>query len=148
MDVHAPNVPPPPYDGAFEERRPHDVLKPGDAYDGLQYDRELLHLDAELDRLLEGLRARGRLDSTAIVITSDHGEALGDHGFDLHGWTLYEELLHVPLLVKPAVAPGAPPPEAGRSSEPLTGADVFRLVFELAGLEPPAATPPPGAPVA
>ena len=143
MEVHVPNIPPPPYDAAFGRPRPVDVLRPGDGFRSLQYDRELLHLDAHIDRLLRGLEERGLFEDTAIVITADHGEALGDHDFDLHGWTLYEALVRVPLLVKPA---------GGRSVERvddnLTSSDVFRLCLELVGADetgPPVPDDPPTA---
>lgn len=74
-----------------------------------RYAEELLGLDAELGKLFDTLRARGRFDETLIVVTSDHGEELFDHGRTRHGHTLYEELLHVPFvwkLPKSWAAPG------------------------------------------
>jgi choline-sulfatase len=82
-----------PYDApaSFEARAP-----------GRPYDAEIAYVDAELGKLLKPLdRSR-----TAIVITSDHGEALGDHGEPDHGLFLYDATLRVPLIV---AAPGVKP---------------------------------------
>jgi hypothetical protein len=61
-----------------------------------------------LNRLLGELKARGALDNTVVIVTSDHGEQFGEHGLFLHGNSLYQPLLHVPLVIRypPAVPPG------------------------------------------
>ncbi len=69
-----------------------------DAYLGL-YNGEVNYWDLWLGRLLSGLEQSGELDRTTIVITSDHGEEFLEHGFYLHGYTLYNEVIHVPLLI-------------------------------------------------
>jgi len=58
-------------------------------------------LDARLGRLLDALRAQGRLDDTLVVFTADQGEPLGEHGYvrRFRPW-LYEELVHTPLIVR------------------------------------------------
>ncbi len=66
------------------------------------YDGEIVYLDAQLGRLVAGLKARRRYDDTMIVLTADHGEEFCEHGGWWHGQTLYDEQLAVPLLVKPA----------------------------------------------
>ena len=65
------------------------------------YKGEISYADAQIARLLEALAATKRLDKTLIVLTSDHGEGLGSHGywFD-HGTYLFDEELHVPLIVR------------------------------------------------
>jgi arylsulfatase len=133
MDAHAPNMPPPPFDRAFGGPVARDLLAPGAELQVLQYDRELAYLDLHLERLLSGLEQRGLYDRTALIVTSDHGEALGDHGFLYHGWVLYDALVRVPLYVKPA---GGRTEE--RSSADKSGADVFRIALALAGLPAPA----------
>jgi arylsulfatase A-like enzyme len=60
---------------------------------------EVGYLDGCLRRLLERLEDAGRLEDTVVVVVSDHGEQLGEHGLFGHGSSLYEQLLHVPLLV-------------------------------------------------
>ncbi len=65
------------------------------------YDGEIVYLDAQLGRLVAGLKSRGRYDDTMIVLTADHGEEFCEHGGWWHGQTLYDEQLAVPLVVKP-----------------------------------------------
>jgi membrane-anchored protein YejM (alkaline phosphatase superfamily) len=50
--------------------------------------------------LLEGLRGLGVYDRALVVLASDHGEGLGEHGEEEHGILLYRNVLHVPLIVK------------------------------------------------
>jgi arylsulfatase A-like enzyme len=63
-----------------------------------RYDAEISHVDESVNNLIGGLRALGVLDQTLIILTSDHGEEFLDHGFVGHAWTLYDEVLHVPLV--------------------------------------------------
>jgi arylsulfatase A-like enzyme len=89
-------------------------------------------LDDHVGRMLAQLRERGELDNTIIVITADHGEHFGDHGLYLHGNSLYEPLIHVPLVV---VWPGHLP--AGRRvSTPVSLAGLPNTVQELTGGQP------------
>jgi Sulfatase len=64
------------------------------------YDGAIRYTDQAVGHLLDGLRARGLLDHTMVVVTSDHGEELFDHGSFFHGQSLYDEQLHVPLIVR------------------------------------------------
>jgi arylsulfatase A-like enzyme len=64
------------------------------------YDREVLFLDSVLWDFYSFLKDKRILDNTLIMITSDHGEFLGEHGQVNHLFTLYNELLHVPLIIK------------------------------------------------
>lgn len=135
MDAHTPNVPD---NREFSEERPADPLNPPDSMQGLLYDRELFYMDGHLARLLAALEQSEDFARSMIVITSDHGESLGEHGIPHHGWMLYESLVHVPLFVKP---PG------GRTRlvahEDTTGADVFHMILAAVGIPPrPAATIP------
>ncbi len=61
---------------------------------------EIKHMDLELAPFVEWLKSEGIYDDLMIVITSDHGEEFGEHGGFWHGTTLYEEQIHVPLIVK------------------------------------------------
>jgi arylsulfatase A-like enzyme len=65
------------------------------------YDSCLAYLDEEIGRLCEDLERRGVLDKTWIVVTSDHGEGLGEHDLFEHGESLYSTEIHVPLLIVP-----------------------------------------------
>ena len=64
------------------------------------YDREIMVLDKKVGKILDNLKDRGLYDNSLIIITSDHGESFGEHNLMLHGISLYEDNLHVPLLVK------------------------------------------------
>ena len=88
------------------------------------YDEEIAFVDEQLGKLRAGLAARGVLDSSLIVLTSDHGEELSDHGSFEHGHTLWQELLRVPLVFwGPGVVPG-------RETAPVSLADVAPTILE------------------
>ncbi len=106
-DVHDPYVPPTSHAQAFHPGQPElvipDLFIPySDAeFDQFRtgYDRCILGLDQQIASLLATLKAQNALQNTLVIITSDHGEHLGEHGFVLHGYDLYIDLLHVPLLM-------------------------------------------------
>lgn len=64
------------------------------------YEAEVAYLDQMLEGLLGGLERRGALDHTLVIVTSDHGENIGDHGLMEHRWCVYDSLIHVPLLMR------------------------------------------------
>lgn len=64
------------------------------------YDGAIRYLDKELARFFEYLRGAGLYDDALIIVTADHGECLGQHGWYGHGLYVYEELMNVPLLIK------------------------------------------------
>ena len=63
------------------------------------YDDCIAFLDEQLGRLLDELRGQGLLENTLVIITSDHGEAFGDHGYFGHGFSLYLDVIGVPLVI-------------------------------------------------
>jgi choline-sulfatase len=83
---------------------PHDPYSPPEPYKtqwhDQPYDGEIAYTDAVVAKLLAGLRTRGLLDSSVIAVMADHGEAFGEHGENHHGIFLYDETIHVPLLLK------------------------------------------------
>jgi len=83
-EPHAPYTPPEPYRSQYS-----------DPYDG-----EVAHADAITGELLAFLKQSGIYERALIIVTSDHGEGLWQHGEDQHGILLYREVLHVPLFVK------------------------------------------------
>jgi arylsulfatase A-like enzyme len=92
VDPHAAYVPHPEFDFGSKSR---------DLYDG-----EVRFVDEHVGRLFAAIAASPFAARTAIVLTADHGEAFGEHGMVRHGRELWEELVHVPLLVYiPGVAP-------------------------------------------
>lgn len=96
------------------------------------YDAGVAYADMLLGRLVEALRRRGTLDRTVVVVLADHGELLGEHGEFGHGHSLYEPVLHVPLLVR------FPPkvPAGRRVATPVSAVGVYATLLDLAGLPP------------
>src|SRR6266849_6204551 len=83
---------------------PHDPYDPPPSfkarYAASPYDGEIAYVDSALGKLLTGLHSRGLYDGTLIAVAADHGEAFGEHGELSHGFFLYDETLHVPLMIK------------------------------------------------
>lgn len=95
------------------------------------YDAGIRQIDDEIGWLLARLDAEGRLDHTLVVVTSDHGEEFMEHGSLSHGAVLYQEQLHVPLILR---GPGIP--SGVRVDDPVSLVDVAPTL--LARLEVPA----------
>jgi arylsulfatase A-like enzyme/Tfp pilus assembly protein PilF len=72
------------------------------------YDGEIAYADSQLGRLITWLKQNRLYDNTAIVLLSDHGESLGEHGEREHGFFIYNATLRVPLVLKPAAKPASP----------------------------------------
>ncbi|MEA2327996.1 MAG: hypothetical protein QOE68_2955 [Thermoanaerobaculia bacterium] len=96
------------------------------------YDADVARADAIVGKFLDFLRARGLYDRAVIVLLSDHGEGLMDHGEQEHGVLLYRESLQVPLIVKPAGAR-----EHREVDSPVGLIDVMPTILELAGVPAP-----------
>lgn len=98
------------------------------------YDGEVAYLDAIVGELIDDLRERGILDQTLVLVTSDHGENLGDHALVEHRTNLYETVLHVPLLARYPAAFAA----GTRVSAPVSLVDVVPTVLALTRSRVPA----------
>jgi len=94
------------------------------------YDGEIAACDAELGRLLAGLDAAGRAGRRLVIVTSDHGEAFGEHGEATHGVFVYEATQHVPLVLHGTDVPSA------RLTGPVSLVDVAPTILHWAGLPP------------
>jgi arylsulfatase A-like enzyme len=146
MSPHHPYDPPPPFDRAFVTvpqdppvtnypRKSYFFGEQGEALADEKredmvgrYDGDILFVDTVLGGFFAELRARGLLDRTVIVLTSDHGEEFFDHANWGHGHSVYDELLRVPLIVRhPALFP------PGRVEGPVMSVDVMPTILELAG---------------
>jgi len=137
FDAHAPYGAPAPFDTLFLGRRPrfYDVDN-WEQRDSVQqaelragYDQAITWLDSQIGALMADLRQRGVLDRTFIVITSDHGEEFGEHGFSNHGVSLHTTQTHVPLLF---ILPGAV--SAQRVGEYVTLRDLAATIADVTGL--------------
>ena len=156
MDPHSPYLPPAPYERAFYHGNECDPknksmepvmnfkpfrdffaswMPPGITdkdYIIAQYDGAVAYMDACIQTIFNALEARGILDETIVVINGDHGETLYDHEcwFDHHG--MYDNVLHVPLIIR---YPGKVP--AGqRVSGFNQHKDLVPTILELAEIEP------------
>jgi len=151
FDLHWPYSPPAAFRTRFGER-PDDitallqhVLKRRPPESPLQveqamalYDAELAYVDQELQRFFDALKNAGVWDNALIIVTADHGEAFYEHGDWDHArpWRhekpgLYEEIVHVPLIVK------WPGERVGRKIPNLVSQmDVSPTILEAAGIEP------------
>ena len=117
-DPHTPYEPPPPFDKKY--RHP--------------YLGEIAFADSELGRLWNFLENNGLRDNTILVFASDHGESLGAHQEASHGFFVYQEAVHVPLIV-------VTPFEKLRnisSKQVVTLADIMPTILEMTGLPVPA----------
>jgi arylsulfatase A-like enzyme len=114
---------------------PHMTYDPpagfASAFSSRPYDGEIAFVDAQLGRLLEGLRARGEEAGLLVVVTSDHGESFGEHGDHTHSYLVYETTQRIPLLF---AGPGIP---AGRTvAAPVGLVDVAPTLLALARAQP------------
>jgi choline-sulfatase len=153
VNPHAPYTPPPPFDSRFDDAQAaggaslktvvgfhggvsRRLVVPGHdrlGYYVARYDGEIALADAEVGRVLDALTANDRDKDTAIVLTSDHGESLGEHDYYFdHGEDLFDPCLRVPLIV---VAPGG---RAKVRSDVLASTlDVMPTILDLAKIRFP-----------
>ncbi|HSR91230.1 MAG TPA: sulfatase [Gemmatimonadales bacterium] len=148
FDAHDPYVPPSPFGERFAVA-PDPSDPKGDGSDRIPsrsqgedprrgaYDALIASLDDATRHLFEGLARRGLLDSTIVIIASDHGELFGEHGLYRHMNGLYRELLQVPLLIRY--------PASVRKGEvvktPVSLRDIPRTALTLAGVTPDSSIP-------
>ena len=145
VNPHAPYEPPAPWDTAFLDDRAArgPVLAPVDGFHGgvprpwakpgkalgwyvAQYDGEIAAVDAEVGQVLEALSRSAVSERTLVVVTSDHGESLGEHGYYFdHGENLFDPSMRIPLVV---AGPGV---KAGHRSDVLaTTLDLVPTVLD------------------
>ena len=147
FDAHDPYWAPPPFDKKFGPIS-RDAIRHMNSVDGMQtkntldggeraafinaYDNSLAFLDDQVAKLMDVLSASPDWPNTIVIITSDHGEGFGEHGTYGHGWNVYREVLHVPLII---FGPGIP---AGlRIQHQARIHEIFPTVLDLALGEPP-----------
>ncbi len=139
IDPHVPYIPPKKYRALYDDEPYNGQVNPRNTAKLLEgvktgavklsqrdkfrlealYDGEISYHDDHLARVHRALEEEGLLEDTLIVITSDHGEEFFEHGSVGHGHSMYEELLHVPLVIR---LPGASPSPQGRGAR--SGAEV------------------------
>jgi arylsulfatase A-like enzyme len=106
-----------------------------------QYDASIRYWDDALREFLGALDERGILSHVVLIYTSDHGEEFFDHGWAVHGHSLYEELVHVPLLM--SFPPPVWVPHLSRTSrrvdEVVSSIDVLPTLLDFLHLPTPTA---------
>ena len=119
----------------FHIYEPHTPYAPEPAFASYPdpYDGEVATADAIVGELLDGLKAQGVYDKAIVILLSDHGEGLRDHGEQEHGIFLYREALQVPLILK---LPGGRHAGAAVAS-PVALVDVLPTLLALAGAPVP-----------
>lgn len=144
FDVHAPYAPMAPYDTAFCSEGVDGISRWDLTEDGEilniedcqhlidMYDSEILYTDNELGRLFSEIRLREIADSTLIIITSDHGEEFLEHGGVGHGHALYQEQIHVPLIIS-----GSGVSQGSISDVPAALYDIMPTTLSYLGVEVP-----------
>ena len=90
------------------------------------YDAEIHHVDAQLHRLFEWMRANDEWDDTLVIVCADHGELHGEHGLYGHEFAVYDPIVNVPLMVK------HPDLEPGRRDEQVELVDLYHTVLDHA----------------
>jgi arylsulfatase len=94
------------------------------------YDAEIRYADQSIGELLAFLAGNDLFDDSLIVLSSDHGESFGEHGMWMHGGSLYDPEIHVPLIVK------FPGQRVGRRvEEPALALDIVPTILDVAGME-------------
>jgi choline-sulfatase len=101
---------------------------------GSSYDRAIAATDAAVGRLIEVVKTKGLYDDALVIVVSTHGESLGAHGEQMSGVLLYEETIHVPLMLKLPQNRTMPP---GRVTNRARLLDIAPTVIELAGIPVP-----------
>ena len=108
-DPHLPYAAPAKYQAMFPDR---------------PYDAEVAFTDAQIGALLEGIDRK----RTAVIVTADHGESLGEHGEQDHGLFIYDATMHVPMVI---AAPGVKPRVV---REQVRNVDIVPTIAQLAGV--------------
>jgi arylsulfatase A-like enzyme/Flp pilus assembly protein TadD len=120
-DPHAPYTPPEPYKSRYENQ---------------PYDGEVAYVDSQIGRLVDALKEFQCYDSTVVALTSDHGEALGEHNEEQHGYFVYNATVKVPLILKQVGSK-----IADRSETVATLVDVAPTLLHAAGYSPATVKP-------
>ncbi len=153
FDPHVDYDPPSPYDtlfgasydgdfdGSYESIRPYikglrdttATIAPADRRRAIDlYDGEIRYVDDQVGRLVDALAKRRLDEKTILVFTADHGEEFAEHGsMEGHGWTLYDEVIRVPLII---ARPGADPAVVSHVASLV---DVAPTILDLAGVPLP-----------
>ena len=105
------------------------------------YNSAITAADSAAGKLISALQQRKIYGNTAVIVVADHGESLGAHGEDTHGVFLYDETIHVPLLIKlPEGQPDVKPPST-RVAAKVRLVDIAPTLLEIAAIPVPSQMP-------
>jgi arylsulfatase A-like enzyme/Flp pilus assembly protein TadD len=116
-DPHTPYDPPEPFKSRYSDQL---------------YEGEVAYVDSMMGRLFDFMEENSLFDSTLVVLTGDHGESLGQHGEETHGYFAYNSSLWIPLIIS------LPNTTSGRVDDSVSHIDIFPTVCETLGIEAPA----------
>jgi arylsulfatase A-like enzyme/Tfp pilus assembly protein PilF len=115
----------------YDPHDPYEAPEPfRSRFTGSLYDAEVAYADAALGKLFAMLSRQNRYDNALVVVMSDHGEGLGEHGENTHGIFLYDSTLHIPLIVK---LPGGSR-KGSALGQLLSTVDVTPTILDLLGI--------------
>ncbi len=118
----------------FDPHPPYIAPQPYVDQTAQPYDAELAYVDANIGRLLDWLEAHSLRDRTLVIVVGDHGESLGEHGYEWHAMLVYQCIMRVPLVFS---LPGRLP-QAQVDGTPVGLSDIMPTVLELWGWRRPA----------
>lgn len=138
MDAHEPYFPPQEYLDRHDCPDPSDICQnPTDFYAGRVdadfkaisrvYDASVDYMDDQLGHLFEALERSGSWDDTVVVVVADHGQLLGENGMYGHQYSVAEELVHVPMMVKAG--------ETGEMVEQVELREIYDILLSETGLQ-------------
>ena len=114
---------------------PHDPYEPPEPfkskYSGRPYEGEVAYVDSTLERLFNSLKQKDLYKNTVIVLTGDHGESLGEHGEETHGFLAYNATLRIPLIIY------SPDLEPQSVDQNVSHIDLFPTICERLGMDAP-----------
>ena len=148
MDAHDPYLPPPPYDTEYPGKDENfhsklfhylaeDIMKGNRTITtqerehlDSQYDGAIAYMDNQFGQLIAALKETDLYDETLIILTSDHGEVFGERRLFGHGISVYQDQVHVPLVIK------FPNQSHGKVNANLVSSiDILPTILEIAGIE-------------
>ncbi len=115
-DPHSPYDPPEPFKTQYKDHL---------------YEGEVAYVDLTLGKLFDYMKKTGLVDSTVIIFTGDHGESLGQHGEETHGFFAYNSSIWIPLLIS------APETAPGRVDDYVSHIDIFPTVCDVLRIKKP-----------
>ncbi len=116
----------------FDPHQPYNAPAPYNSrYSNDLYSAEVAYTDSSLGKLFDQLKILNKYDNTIIILTADHGEALGEKGEETHAYFAYNNTIHVPFIIR---VPGS---KGGRIDENVAHIDIFPTICEILDIKIP-----------